>query len=216
MKILICDDHAMFRQGLRGALEELEFDLVEASDGGEALDLVANDEAIALVLLDLQMPGVDGWVGLRRLREDHPAVSVVIVSASENPEDMRAALDSGASGFIPKSSSPAVVRAALQLVLEGSVYVPPELLASLNAVAAPAGDSAKKTKQAQRGEALTPRQREVLNLISRGLTNKEIADVLKIAPGTVKTHVAALLDALAVTNRTEATLVMKELGLDEE
>ncbi len=216
MKIVICDDHEMFRDGLRRALDELGHELIDASTGEDALALVADDPEIALVLLDLNMPGIDGWTGLRRLRSDHPDVSVVIVSASEEPEDVRLALDGGASGFIPKSSSPAVLRAALGLVFEGSVYVPPVLLAQAD-VAASRRDAADPPHVAagERVPRLTERQLEVLKLISKGLTNREIGEVLDIAPGTVKTHVAAVLEALDVTNRTEATLMMKELNLDE-
>lgn len=211
MKILICDDHEMFRDGLRRALTQLDHELVDAATGEEAIEQVAADRDIGLVLLDLNMPGIGGFAGLRALREQHPDVSVVIISASENPDDIRAALDGGASGFIPKSSPAAVLRAALQLVFEGSIYVPPTLLPILGAeaVRAPA-------KLKQRDSKLTARQLEVLQLISKGLTNREIADVLGISAGTVKTHVAALLEALDVTNRTEATLRMKELGLDDD
>lgn len=213
MKIVICDDHELFRDGLRRALDELGHELLDASTGEQAIGLVAEDPEIALVLLDLDMPGIDGWTGLRRLRSEHPDVSVVIVSASEEPEDVRLALDGGASGFIPKSSPPAVLRAALGLVFEGSVYVPPVLLARANAV--PPAEALPAAEPRARAPRLTERQLEVLKLLSKGLTNREIADVLEISPGTVKTHVAAVLEALDVTNRTEATLMMKELNLDE-
>ncbi len=218
LKILICDDHAIFREGLRRVLDELDAELVEAESGEQALREVDTDSGIGLVLMDLAMPGMDGWTGLRRMRSEHASVPVVIVSASESAADVKQALDAGASGFIPKSSPPAVLRAALGLVLEGGVYIPPALLAGLDALGAPepaATDGAAERRRQRAGE-LTPRQLEVLNLLSRGLTNKEIADVLGISPATVKTHVATLLEVLDVTNRTEATLVMRELDLDAE
>ena len=166
---------------------------------------------IELVLLDLQMPGMDGWQALRRIRENDPGVAVVIVSASEDAADVRAALDAGASGFIPKSSTAQLLRAALEVVLSGGVYIPSLLIEE------PAGGMSgdpEPDRRRERASQLTPRQREVLILMSRGLSNREIGEVLGIAPGTVKTHLSALFEILDVSNRTEATLVMGELDLD--
>jgi DNA-binding NarL/FixJ family response regulator len=204
MKILICDDHALFRDGLGLVLERLEpgAELVESSDSQGALDLVAADDSFDLVLLDLNVPGMDGLTALRRLRSDHPAVPVVIVSASENPNEVRTALDVGASGFIPKSSNSNVLLSALRLVLDGGIYVPPLAL-----------DAKPDEEDRRRDRALTPRQLEVLSLMARGLTNREICGVLGIAEGTVKTHIAAIFEALEVTNRTEAAVAMRDLGL---
>lgn len=214
MKLLICDDHAIFRSGLMSVLEELPraVELEQVSDASSALDRVATGE-IDLVLLDLHMPGMDGWSALREIRARHPTVAVVILSASESAADVRKALDLGAAGFIPKSSDAGLLRAALEVVFSGGVYVPSQLLEPGSGPGRPGGEPATDRERAQR---LTPRQREVLVLISRGLSNREIGDVLGISAGTVKTHVAALLEILDVSNRTEATLVMSELDLDSE
>jgi DNA-binding NarL/FixJ family response regulator len=202
MKILVCDDHALFREGLELVLGQLDpaAELASVGDAESALARVAADDALDLVLLDLQLPGMDGFAALERLRRDHPSVPVVVLSASESPAHARSALERGASGFIPKSTRGSVLLSALRLVLSGGVYVPPLVMDG----AAPAPRS-----------ALTGRQLEVLRLLARGLTNREIADVLKIAEGTVKTHVMHLYDALEVTNRTEAAMRMRELGLEE-
>jgi DNA-binding NarL/FixJ family response regulator len=212
IKILVCDDHAIFRTGLRSVLDDLDAELLESASCEEALEIVARDGDVDLVLLDLGLPGMDGFEGLRSLRATHPQVAVVIVSASEDARNVRAALAGGASGFIPKSSSTMVLQSALRIVLSGSIYVPPAILPALQ------GDAPDPVLAARfSGPAtLTPRQLEVLELMSRGLTNKEIAGVLGIGPGTVKAHASAIFDALDVTNRTEAVVVMRELGIGTE
>ena len=203
MRILLCDDHALFREGLelviRGLDEEVE--LAAVGDAETALARVAADEDLDLVLLDLQLPGMDGFTALARLRRDHPSVPVVLLSASERPEDVRTALDAGAAGFIPKSTRGSVLLGALRLVLSGGVYVPPLLL-----------DAAPP----RRGVApLSRRQLDVLRLLARGLTNRDIARVLGIAEGTVKSHVMRVYELLDVNNRTEAAMRMRELGIEE-
>jgi DNA-binding NarL/FixJ family response regulator len=207
VKVLICDDHPVFREGLREALAGFEAAFVEAADAHEALACVAADPDLDLVLLDLTMPGSDGWQAFQRLRREHPSLPVVVVSSSEEPADVRRALDGGAAGFVPKSASPAVLRAALRLVLSGGVYVPPVALGA----APPPAPARRRERAAQ----LTPRQLEVLVLTTRGLTNREIASALGIAEGTVKAHLRSLFEVLDVSNRTEAALVVRELGLED-
>ena len=213
MKILICDDHAIFRAGLRTVLSELgdEIELLESGDAEEALAIVAAG-GVDLVLLDLEMPGMHGARALRKLRQSHPSVAVVIVSASEDASAVRSALDSGASGFIPKSSAAPILRAALELVFSGGVYIPPQLLSQAPANTA---DTKHPTKPQEPMPQLTPRQREVLILMSKGLSNREIGETLGIAAGTVKAHAAVLYEILDVSNRTEASLVMSQFSLDD-
>jgi two-component system, NarL family, nitrate/nitrite response regulator NarL len=200
MKILVCDDHALFREGLELVLGQLDpaAELESVGDAETALARVAEGDKPDLVLLDLQLPGMDGLTALAALRRDHPDVPVVVISGSENPARARSALERGASGFIPKSSRGTVLLSALRLVLSGGIYVPPLVMAG-----------------AARAAALTDRQQEVLRLLARGLTNRDIAEVLKISETTVKSHVKNLYEALDVTNRTEAAMRMRELGLEE-
>jgi DNA-binding NarL/FixJ family response regulator len=211
MKILACDDHDLFREGLRRVVGELggEAELLEAGDAEEALSLVEAHPDLGLVLLDLSLPGASGLSLLRTLRERFPLVGVVVVSASEDPADIRAALDAGASGFVPKTSKRGVLLSALELVLAGGVYVPPALLR-------PGAAAPDAPARRERVTALTPRQRDVLRLMQKGLTNREIADVLGISAATVKVHVAAILETLDVSNRTEAAMAMAELGLFDD
>ena len=205
MKILVCDDHALFREGLELVLAQLDAAVqLESVESAElALARVAADDTLELVLLDLQLPGMGGFAALDVLRRDHPSVPVVVLSASESPADVRAALERGASGFIPKSTRGSVLLSALRLVLAGGIYVPPLMMDAVAAVAP------------VRTTSLTGRQVEVLRLLARGLTNREIADVLHIAEGTVKTHVMHVYETLDVTNRTEAAMRMRELGLED-
>jgi DNA-binding NarL/FixJ family response regulator len=208
VKLLVCDDHPLFREGLVGVLREMAPDavLLESGSAEEAGETVARHDDLDLVLLDIELPGASGLDTLARWRGEHPTVPVAIVSASEDPADVRAALDAGASGFIPKSSSSAVLRSALQLIFAGGRYVPPQALDEQGQLAR------VRPRRASRGPSLplTPRQIEVARLLAKGLTNREICGVLSIAEGTVKAHVAAIFEALEVTNRTEAATVLRD------
>jgi DNA-binding NarL/FixJ family response regulator len=172
VKVLICDDHEVFRAGLRLVLADLadEVELLEAEDGAAALALADAHPDLDLVLLDLGMPGVDGWDGLRRFRAGHPALPVVVVSASDDGATVRRVLEGGASGFVPKGAGGGTLLAALRLVLAGGVFVPREALAP----EAPRAREEDALRRRQRAQGLTPRQIEVLSLMARGLTNREI------------------------------------------
>jgi DNA-binding NarL/FixJ family response regulator len=212
LRLLICDDHALFREGLQYVLRGLapEAVLEEAGDADGALARVGRTRDLDLVLLDLELPGRSGLDALRELRERYPEVPVAIVSAHANPDVVKRALLAGACGFIPKSSTGSVLRQALELIFSGGIYVPPEILD------APAGEAgAASERRRDHARQLTDRQRQVLALLARGLTNREIAGQLHIAEGTVKNHVAAILERLEISNRTEAAYVVRELEDDD-
>jgi DNA-binding NarL/FixJ family response regulator len=174
---------------------------LEARDAAETLALAAAHPDLDLILLDLAMPGMDGFAGLARLRELRPSVPVVVLSASESQADVRATLEGGAMGFVPKSSTAEVMLSALRLVFSGGVYVPPLVLDR-------AGPPGKAAGASPLGDdlGLTPRQLDVLALLGEGKANKEIAQALGLTEGTVKLHVSAILRALGVENRTQAVI----------
>ncbi len=213
MKILVVDDHPLIRSALRYVLATLDasVDLLDAPDCASALRAIDDHPDLDLVLLDLSLPDTGGQQALREVRERCPAVPIVVLSASEEQEVVRAALEGGAMGFIPKSSSNQVMLSALRLVLSGGVYVPLQAL--------PADAQALSPHRCAVTEAdlgLTARQREVLALIVQGKPNKLISRELDMAEGTVKIHVTALLRAFDVGNRTQLVIKANRLGLTGE
>ncbi len=217
MKILVVDDHPLILEALRLVLQRLEatVEVVEAPSAEAGRRLAAEHPDLDLLLLDLTLPGVNGLELLEELRQDYPAVPVVVLSASERPEDVVRALDLGAMGYIPKTSSNEVMLQALRLVFSGGIYVPRAAIAQqaqLTPVSA-TRTSAPGSVLAPHELGLTERQIEVLALILQGLPNKLICRQLNLSEGTVKIHVAAILRALNVHNRTQAVIEASRLGL---
>ncbi len=214
MKILIADDHELFRDGLRHVLEQLNgtVTVIEASDFPQAIAKAEAEPDISIVLMDLSMPGMSWAEGLQALRAKLPPdVPVIILSASDERRHVVQAVNLGAQGFIPKTSSSKVMLRALELVLSGGVYLPPALL--IEQAENPTYPAALDQNGNPDTSFLTPRQREVLYLLGQGKSNKEIARVLELAEGTVKLHVTAILKALGVNNRTRAVVAAAQLGL---
>ena len=199
LRIAIADDHPLMRAALVNALAGLatEVHFIEAANHAATLALVEAAPGPDLLLMDLHMPGAHGIEGVRDVRERAPHVPLAVVSADDDPAPVRAMLALGVSGFIPKTDSPAVVASAVRLILAGGVYVPPRL-AFVNGDM-PAANSAFSS-------GLTARQMEVVRLLARGLSNKEIARELGVSQGTVKVHLLAVFRALEVRNRTAAVV----------
>ena len=217
MKILVVDEHFLIRDALCAVIKELKNDatVLEAADGRQTMQLVSEQRDIALVLLELDLPDRDGMSVLRELRERHPVISVVVLSARQERASVAKALDLGAHGFIPKSGQREIMLSALNLVFAGGVYIPPEILVCEDlplpkpALTRLAADTARVTP----GDlGLTGRQLDVLALMMQGKSNKAICRVVELALPTVKNHVTAVLKALKVTNRTEAVIAVGELG----
>jgi len=205
--IVIADDHPLFRGALRqavgGVLEDVT--VVEAGGLDELTASLARDADVDLVLLDLTMPGVQGYSGLIYLRAQYPEIPVVIVSATEDPVVIRRAIGFGASGFIPKSLDTAEIGAAVKAVLAGDSWTPPD-------VDLAADDDDEAAEIARRMGTLTPQQVRVLMMLSEGLLNKQIAYELGVSEATVKAHVSAILQKLGVESRTQAVIAASKIG----
>ena len=187
-------------------------DMDEASNAAQALELLAARN-YDLVLLDLKMPGLNGMDALAALRAAVPGTPLVVLSAEDDPGVVRAAIEGGAMGFIPKSSTPEVLIQALRLVLAQGVYLPPAVLAAAHPAPAPMPSPAQAGVSADTLPGLTPRQMDVLRCIIKGKANKVIARELDVSEGTVKAHLSAVFMALGAHNRTEAVYAAAKLGL---
>lgn len=209
-RIIIVDDHPLFRDALRQALSD-KFDNLNISEAGSLDGLSETLEDVTevdLVLLDLTMPGVKGFSGLMYLRAQYPEIPVVIVSANEDPGAIRRCIEFGASGFIPKSLSVETIRGAVEAVLGGGVWTPPDM--DLNA----SGDG-ETAELVSRLATLTPQQVRVLMMLSEGLLNKQIAYKLGVSEATVKAHVSAILQKLGVDSRTQAVIAVNKIEANE-
>jgi DNA-binding NarL/FixJ family response regulator len=199
MRILIADDHALYRDALVRLVRTL--DAAAAVEEAGSLDEIdarlQADPACDLLLLDLRMPGCLDASPVEALHRRHPGVPIVVISGSEHPYERQRALAHGAVGFLRKSLQPQAMQRALQRLLEG------EEIGELP------DDGAVPS-----GPRLTPRQREVLRSLAHGASNKQMAQQFGLSEGTVKLHVAAILQALGAGNRTEAAARARALGLD--
>jgi DNA-binding NarL/FixJ family response regulator len=201
--ILIVDDHPLYREGMMSALRAQmgDVEVLGADSAEEGLQVLVGNPEIDLVLIDVRLPGMDGFAALAAYGARFPTVSRMLVSGSDEPNYLKRAFEAGASGFLPKSMSVGEVTAAIRRVLEGGVYVPKDT--------APAPIEGSPQDPVAR---LTLRQFEVLRLLGEGYTNKEIARTLEITERTAKAHVAAIFEALDADNRTQAVLAAQRRG----
>lgn len=197
MRILVAEDHPLYRDAISRLLRELapDADIVTAETLDAVRAALAATEPPDLVLIDLRMPGSEGFPSIAALHREHPGVPLFVVSGSDGQLDTTRARRAGALGFLSKSASPETMRETLAALLDGSWESPP----------VPADSPVH----------LTPRQLDVLQGMAAGQPNKRIALNLGLSEGTVKLHVAAVLDALGAANRTHAVLKAQELGLLE-
>jgi NarL family two-component system response regulator LiaR len=209
IRVLLVDDHAVVREGLRNFLalqDGLEI-VGEASDGNEAIDEAQRLEP-DVILMDLVMPGLDGIGAMRQLRVLLPACRVIVLTSFLEDDRLLPAIQAGAAGYVLKNVAPADLAHAIRAAHAGEAIIDPTAAARLVHVIA---DEARP--RIEEPERLTRRERDVLELIARGQSNKRIALALGISEKTVKTHVGHLLAKLGVSDRTQAALLAVEEGL---
>jgi DNA-binding NarL/FixJ family response regulator len=205
--LVIADDHPLFRDALRQAVASVVPAAVidEAGSFDDLAALLEHNADVDLILLDLSMPGISGFSGLIYLRAQYPAIPVVIVSASDDVETIRRSVDFGASGFIPKRFGVDTLRDAIPKVMDGDVWIPPDV--DLSSAIDP-----EITRLRDRLLTLTPQQVRVLMMLSQGLLNKQIAYELGVSEATIKAHVSAILQKLGVESRTQAVIAAAKIA----
>jgi DNA-binding NarL/FixJ family response regulator len=209
MDVLLIDDHPIIHETLGAVVRSLVPDAQIHSeiDLGGAITKARQLKDLGLVLLDLGLPGFSGMEALLRFRKTFPRARVMIISATEDSDSVRSALDAGAVGYMPKTSTPKVMSDAIRLVLDGGFYVPPQAMGTVL-------PTKKPPSLADLG--ITERQADVLRLVAKGLPNIEIGRKLNISENTVKQHAHAAYRALGVSSRTEAMVVLAKMGIRDE
>ncbi len=209
--LLIVDDHPLFREALRSAVQRvLPLALLHEADGVDGLYALADANPDAdLLLMDLSMPGAQGFSALVHLRARHPQMPIVVVSGREESAVVQRALHHGALGFIPKSADSRTIGAAITAVLDGERWVPSHV-DTASPVDPDEHDAALRVRE------LTPQQFRVLQMLGSGRLNKQIAYDIGVSEATVKAHVTAILRKLGATNRTQAVLMAGKLAIDPD
>lgn len=203
LKTLIADDHPLVREGIKNVLQRIDTDqiILQAVDFNEARKTIKQQPDLDLIILDLCMPAMQGIHSIIELRHQLPSTPIVIISASNSIDDIRDVIDNGANGYIHKSSNNEIMLNALRLVLSGGLYLPPQWTEKSN------------PNTINDDKILTYRQKEVVNLLMTGKTNKEIAHQFSISEKTVKAHLSDIFRRLNANNRTQAVHQAKKLGL---
>lgn len=222
-RVLIADDHELVRDGFRHMLSyEQDLEVVgEASDGREAVQLCRTLKPV-LVLMDVRMPKMDGLEATRKIKAEHPEISVLVITTYDNPDYLLEAIKAGAAGYVLKDAPNQQMLGAMRRALEGESPVNQELATQLiERLASEAPQPPEPPRATERGTAptpalpqeMTPREVEVLGLVAQGKTNQEIAESLFISKATAKVHVQRIIAKLGVSDRTQAVVRAFELGL---
>ena len=209
IRFLIVEDHPLFSEALENAIcmANPDAEILHAASIDEALDVLSSTPLIDLVLLDLSMPGTTGLAGVIRIRKAFPKSPVVIVSGHQDPQIVSSVLSLGVSGYIPKSTSKRELANSIKEVLRGAIYLPSDY----RDLATARRPKANNRELLERLHGLTPQQLRVLDMVRRGLQNKQIAYELKICETTVKVHVSEILRKLHVFSRTKAIIEIAKI-----
>jgi DNA-binding NarL/FixJ family response regulator len=204
-RVLIADDHPLYREALRAVVPHAcpEAEIFEACTQAEVLSQVVSDSVFDLIVLDLNLPGAEGYSCLRQTRGIAKLTPIIVVSALDDAAIMGQAVLAGATAYVPKSASRQVLVDAIRIIMEGGTYMPAQAMAALRTAQAgpPTADERGTT-----ADELTSRQKRVLKLLAEGFSNKHIARDLEISEITVKAHVSAILKKLGVSNRVQAAI----------
>ena len=207
MKVLLIDDHSLFIDGMNLVLVKLDpnIQVFNANSYEDALPVMTENPDMDLVLLDLGLPGLSDIDALKAVRNELPVTPVVVLSSNDDGAKVQQMLNVGAQGYIPKSTNAEILIHSLKLVLSGGIYVPQEILPQLE-------QGIDRPVSVQVDTPLTPKQHEVLGKLIHGYSNKEIGNLLNMAESTVRVHIAAILKALNVSNRTRAAHLAVQKG----
>lgn len=218
MKIILADDHAMFRDALTQYIERSDssVNVLLAKDFHESMNLLASEDDVDFVMLDLRMPGMNGLQGLKKMKEVYPDLPVAILSGLAEQKEVEEALAMGAAGYFPKTLPGKIMLQGIYKILRGEQFTPVDHNTNqmLPSYHADQGD-AEAAKAAVNGAhvPLTPREKEVLNFLLKGASNKEIANAMDLQVVTVKLHVRGICRKLGAKNRTQAALLAQQAGL---
>lgn len=216
LEVLIADDHPLFREALANVVAQIGTDhrCLEACSLDETISLARSTPSLDLILLDLKMPGMDGFAGLRLLRKETPGIPIAVISAYSHRTTVLKAMECGAVAFITKTSPRQLMIEALRQVLAGAVYLPYEVIRDIGSEAL--GPQEAAVGSAEIMTTLTRKQLQVFQRLAKGESNKEIARALSLAEPTVKAHVSAILRKLNVRSRTHAMIAAGDLSRSTE
>lgn len=213
MRVLLIDDHALVRKGLEALLQSRNIEVAASVGSGQEGVEEATRQEPDVILLDINMPGMNGLETLKALRENRIAAPVLMLTMSREEADLRAALQNGAQGYLLKDMEPDELVPALEAVASGDNVVAKEMVGSLTRIVQSNSGDTPETEEASPFSGLTPRELEILGHIAEGQSNKAIARDLDISDGTVKLHVKAILRKLGMHSRVEAAVKAVEHGL---